>query len=155
LELRRAGTDVVVIEANEFGSGASSRNGGAVSGGISLGKGLSGRRNADKDHAVDEASAMIRDAADSLTVLEEIIAREKIECHYERRGRFVGAYAPRHYDDLARKLDPLNRDAGGEAYMLPKASQHEEMASDFYFGGMVVRRSGKLHPALYCKGLLE
>ena len=32
-ELRRVGTAVVVIETNEFGSGASSRNGGAVSGG--------------------------------------------------------------------------------------------------------------------------
>jgi len=79
LELRRAGTAVVVIEANEFGSGASSRNGGAVSGGISLGRGLSGRRSTDQDLA-REASAMLRDAADSLLLLEEIIAREGIEC---------------------------------------------------------------------------
>jgi len=155
LELRRAGTDVVVIEANEFGSGASSRNGGAVSGGINLGKGLSGRRGADQRELAREAAAMLGDAADSLRLLEEIIAREGIECCYERKGRFVGAYTPRHYDDLARKLDALNRDAGGEAYMLAKARQHEEIASDFYYGGMVVRRSGKLHPALYCKGLLD
>jgi glycine/D-amino acid oxidase-like deaminating enzyme len=155
LELRRAGTDVVVIEANEFGSGASSRNGGAVSGGINLGKGLSGRRGADRDEIAREAAAMLGDAADSLRLLEEIIAREGIECCYERKGRFVGAYTPRHYDDLARKLDALNRDAGGEAYMLAQGRQHEEIASDFYYGGMVVRRSGKLHPALYCKGLLD
>jgi glycine/D-amino acid oxidase-like deaminating enzyme len=155
LELRRAGTDVVVIEANEFGSGASSRNGGAVSGGINLGKGLSGRRGADRDEIAREAAAMRADAADSLLLLEEIIAREGIDCCYERRGRFVGAYTPRHYDDLARKLDALNRDAGSDAYMLTKARQHEEIASDFYYGGMVVRRSGKLHPALYCKGLLD
>ncbi len=155
LELRRAGTAVVVIEVNEFGSGASSRNGGAVSGGINLTKGLSGRRGADQDELAREAAGMLRDAADSLLLLEEIIAREGIECFYERKGRFVGAYTPRHYDDLARKLDALNRDAGSEAYMLAKARQHEEIASDFYYGGMVVRRSGKLHPALYCKGLLD
>jgi glycine/D-amino acid oxidase-like deaminating enzyme len=155
LELRRAGTAVVVIEANEFGSGASSRNGGAVSGGINLGKGLSGRRSADQGELAREAAAMRRDAADSLLLLEEIIAREQIECCYECKGRFVGAYTPRHYDDLARKVDALNRDADGEASMLAKARQHEEIASDFYYGGMVVRRSGKLHPALYCKGLLD
>jgi glycine/D-amino acid oxidase-like deaminating enzyme len=155
LELRRAATDVVVIEANEFGSGASSRNGGAVSGGINLGKGLSGRRSADQEELAREAAAMRRDAADSLLLLEEIIAREGIECCYERKGRFLGAYTPRHYDDLARKLDALNQDADAEAYMLTKARQHEEIASDFYYGGMVVRRSGKLHPALYCKGLLD
>src|SRR5215470_11480773 len=105
LELRRAGTAVVVIEANEFGSGASSRNGGAVSGGINLGKGLSGRRSAERDEIARAAAAMMGDAADSLLLLEEIIAREGIECLYERKGRFVGAYTPRHYDDLGRKLD--------------------------------------------------
>jgi glycine/D-amino acid oxidase-like deaminating enzyme len=88
-------------------------------------------------------------------LLEEIIARENIQCCYERKGRFVGAYTPRHYDDLAGKLEMLNRDASAEATMLAKARQHEEIASDFYYGGMVVRRSGKLHPALYCKGLLD
>jgi len=155
LELRRAGTAVVVIEANEFGSGASSRNGGAVSGGINLGKGLSGRRSTDQGELAREAAAMLRDGADSLSLLEEIIGREKIECFYERKGRFVGAYTPRHYDDLARKVDALNRDADGETTMLEKTRQHEEIASDFYYGGMVVRRSGKLHPALYCKGLLD
>src|SRR3984893_14429221 len=105
IELRRAGTDVVVIEADEFGSGASSRNGGAVSGGINLGKGLSGRKSADQEELAREAAAMRRDAADSLLLLEEIIAREGIECCYERKGRFVGAYTPRDYDDRARKLD--------------------------------------------------
>jgi glycine/D-amino acid oxidase-like deaminating enzyme len=155
LELRRAGTVVVVVEANEFGSGASSRNGGAVSGGINLGKGLSGRRGGDQDGLAREKAAMLRDAADSLLLLEEIIAREGIDCCYERKGRFVGAYAPSHYDDLARKVEALNRDADGETYMLDKARQHEEIATDFYYGGMVVRRSGKLHPALYCQGLLD
>src|SRR5262249_46648689 len=76
---------------------------------------------------------MLRDAADSLPLLEEIIAREGIECFYERKGRFVGAYTPRHYDDLARKLDALNRDADGEAYMLAKARQHEEIASEAWW----------------------
>ncbi|MBV8826166.1 MAG: FAD-binding oxidoreductase [Hyphomicrobiales bacterium] len=143
------------MEAEDFGFGASTRNGGAVSGGINLGKGLSGRRSTDQDGAAREAASMRRDAADSLSLLEEIIARENIECFYERRGRFVGAFTPKHYDDLARKLDALNRDSAAEASMLTKARQHEEIASDFYHGGMVVRRSGKLHPALYCQGLLD
>jgi glycine/D-amino acid oxidase-like deaminating enzyme len=156
LEFGRAGTEVVVIEANEFGSGASSRNGGAVSGGISLGKGLAGRKKrADRGDWSDQISALLGDAADSLRLLEEIIARERIDCCYERRGRFVGAYTRKHYDDLSGRVDALNRYAAAEAYMLPKARQHEELASEFYYGGMVVRRSGKLHPALYCKGLVD
>lgn len=39
--------------------------------------------------------------------------------------------------------------------MVPRERQQEEIASDYYHGGMVVERSGKLHPALYYKGLLD
>src|SRR3546814_4551646 len=39
LELARHGIDVTVLEAGLFGQGASTRNGGHVSGGVNLGKG--------------------------------------------------------------------------------------------------------------------
>lgn len=156
LELARSGTAVAVIEANDFGHGASTRNGGAVSGGVRLAKGLGGpsgrkgREGPDRDVA-----GILRSAAESLRVLEALIAREKIECFYERCGRFVGAYTPQHYDDLARNVDLLNTYTDADAFMASRQRQREEIASDFYFGGMVARGSGKLHPALYYKGLLE
>src|SRR5208282_5456714 len=129
LELARGGASAAVIEAAEFGHGASTRSGGAVSAGINLAKGLSG--------SAGKAE------------------REKIACFYERRGRFIGAYTLKHYDDLAKKLELFNRHAEAGAVMLPRERQHEEISSDFYHGGMVVERSGKLHPALYYGGLLE
>src|SRR5262249_4181016 len=73
----------------------------------------------------------------------------------EKPGRFVGAWARRHYDAQSRRLAMLNAAAQSGAYMVPRERQREEIASDYYFGGMVVERSGKLHPALYYKGLLE
>ena len=39
--------------------------------------------------------------------------------------------------------------------MVPREQQREEIASDYYYGGMVVERTGQLHPALYYGGLLE
>ncbi len=155
LELARGGTTAVVLEAKEFGHGASTRSGGAVSGGVNLGKGLSGAKGkADRAAWEREMAAMLADAAESLTLIETIIDREKIDCFYERKGRFIGAYAPRHYDDLARKLEVVNRHTEAAAYMLPRERQQEEISSTYYFGGMVVPRSGKLHPALYYGGLL-
>jgi glycine/D-amino acid oxidase-like deaminating enzyme len=156
LELARSGISATVLEASVFGHGASTRNGGAVSGGVSLGKGLSGREGKEDREAWErEIAAMLTDASESLLLVEHLVARENIECFYERSGRFMGAYTPKHFDDLRRKLEPFNRYASTEAEMLPRERQHEEIASDFYYGGMVVRRSGKLHPALYYKGLLE
>ena len=54
-----------------------------------------------------------------------------------------------------RRVATLNANAGSGAFMVPKERQREEMASDYYYGGMVVERSAKLHPALYYKGLLD
>jgi glycine/D-amino acid oxidase-like deaminating enzyme len=39
--------------------------------------------------------------------------------------------------------------------MVPRQRQRAEIASDYYYGGMVVERSASLHPALYYKGLLD
>ena len=156
LELRRNGTDVAVLEAADFGSGASTRNGGAVSGGISIGKGLGGKGGTQNSEAwARELADMLEDAAQSFLLLETLVEREKIDCFYARSGRFVGAYTPQHYDDLARKLDALNESAHVEGHMLPRDRQREEIDSDYYFGGAVIERSGKIHPALYYGGLLE
>src|SRR5258705_13592233 len=43
LELARSGVEVTVLERGDFGVGASTRNGGAGSGGTNLGKGFSGK----------------------------------------------------------------------------------------------------------------
>jgi glycine/D-amino acid oxidase-like deaminating enzyme len=152
LELARAGTDVTVLEAKMFGHGASTRSGGAVSGGVKLAKGLRRRTGG---ASVRDAGALLASAAESLRLIEAIIAREKIDCFYERTGRFVGAYTLGHYDDLARNAEWLNRYTDADASMLSRGRQRDEIASDFYFGGMVVRGSGKLHPALYYKGLVD
>src|SRR6266576_81615 len=54
--------------------------------------------------------------ADSLTVLEDIIAREGIECGLHKNGRFIGAWTPKHYADLATKVETYNKyaNAGSE-----------------------------------------
>jgi len=150
IELGRGGASAVVLEAGDFGFGASTRNGGGVSGGTSMGKGFSGKAGAE-----ELLRAMVGDAADALTHVEEVIAREEIACHYERTGRYLCAFTPAHYDALAAKVDMFNEAAGAEATMVPRARQHEEIASDYYFGGMAVGRSGKIHPALYHRGLMR
>ena len=152
LELAKNGVKSVVLEANELGFGASTRNGGAVSGGVNIGKSLTGKK---LDPASDRAHAVLSDAADAFSNLERLIEEEGIECHWSKRGRFVGAWTPKHYAAQAARVDQLNRDAQSGASMVPRERQREEIASDYYHGGMLVERSGSLHPALYYKGLLD
>jgi hypothetical protein len=38
-----------------------------------------------------------------------LVEREGIECHFERRGRFIGANTPTHFVEFQKKADDLNR----------------------------------------------
>src|SRR4051794_779079 len=186
LELSRHGVDAVVLERGVLGIGASTRNGGSVSGGVNVGKSFTGRP-AEIDP--ERANRLLSDASDAFSLIERLIEEERIDCFWQKRGRFVGAWAPRHYgntekfrdadfrsrkiNSLARptvafsafsvcpyaaqekRLQGLNDAAQSDAYMVPRERQREEIASDYYHGGMVVGRSASLHPALYYKGLLD
>jgi glycine/D-amino acid oxidase-like deaminating enzyme len=152
LELARLGVNSVVLEAHELGFGASTRNGGHVSGGVNIGKSFSGRRIRPDPARVD---ALLSDAADAFSLIEHLIEAEKIECFWRKCGRFAGAWTPKHYAHQAESLAQLNQAAQSGCQMVPRERQREEIASDFYYGGMVVERSASLHPALYYKGLLD
>lgn len=155
IELGRGGAKAVVLDAEKLGYGASTRNGGGVSGGNSIGKGLSGAKGRSAGGADALIEAMIGDAVESLTHVEAVVAREGINCFYARTGRFIGAFTPKHYAGMSAKATQLNALAEADAHMVPRERQREEMASDYYYGGMVINRTGKIHPALYHRGLMD
>ncbi len=148
LELRRHGVEVTVIEAERFGFGASSRNGGMVSGGLKLA--TSGLADV---FGAERAKGLIEEAVGSLGFLEELIQREGIDCHYKRVGRFLGAHCPKAYREIESGVENFQRITGTPAEMLPRARQREEIGTDLYHGGMRTDATGGLHPALYHQGL--
>jgi glycine/D-amino acid oxidase-like deaminating enzyme len=150
LELTALGLDCLVLDANEPGFGASTRNGGMVSGGVNVGK-----RYLSKPMPADEAAPFLADAADAFTLIEDLIIREKIDCGWTKAGYFLGAWCKSHYDDMAKKVAHLNAAAKSDSYLVPQERQREEIGSDYYRGGMVVGRAAHIHPALFFKGLLE
>lgn len=148
LTLQRLGHSVVVIDAERIGWGASSRNGGMVSGGLKLAKAALGTT-----HGEARGRAMALAAAASLPFIEELIAREAIDCDYRRAGRFAPAWTPRHYQAMAARADLVADLTGLPTRMVPRAEQRAELGSDHYHGGMVAEASGALHPGKYARGL--
>ena len=152
IELADSGIDACVLEAAELGAGASTRSGGGVSGGVNIGKSFTGKVLTRDPEVV---KVILASGHDAFSLIEALIEREGIDCYWEKKGRFVGAWTPNDYKLQERRVASLNAAADSGAYMVPKQRQREEMASDYYYGGMVVERSAKLHPALYYKGLLD
>ncbi|MEC7587628.1 MAG: FAD-dependent oxidoreductase, partial [Pseudomonadota bacterium] len=147
ITLSRAGSDVVVLEAGPLGLGASTRNGGMVSGGVNVGK------HASLDAAT--ADEMLSEAAESYGWFEGFIRDEKIDAMYQRCGRFVGAHTRAAWQKQAEQVARLNDIADSGANMLSADRTHDHLASDFYHGGMLLDRSGAVHPAKLHHGILS
>ena len=129
LTLRRLGHQVAVLDAERIGWGASSRNGGMVSGGLKLASGALEQRL-----GAEQARTVLTAAAASFPFLEETIAREGIECDYVRSGRFVAAWSRKHYDALAAKAEWIAELTAMPTEMVPRARQREALGSDHYHG---------------------
>lgn len=149
LELAKQGIEVLILDAAEPGFGASTRNGGMVSGGVNVGK-----RYMSKAMSDFEAAPFMNDAADAFSHVENLITTENIACGWTKRGYFLGAWCQSHYDAMAKKVNMLNAEAQSGSYLVPQEKQRAEIGSDYYRGGMVVERAAHLQPALYFKGLL-
>lgn len=151
LTLARRGTNVVVLERDVPGFGASTRNGGQIGSGNQKFKvkkliELRGR---------EKAIAMLREGTQMLEFIAALIDREKIGCHFTRCGRFRGAIRPEHYDAMARDMDDLREVAGVESFMVPRKDQRAEIGSDLFYGGSVLPNDGALHPGLFHAGLMQ
>ena len=150
LELARQGVEVLVLDAGAPGSGASTRNGGMVSGGVNVGK-----RYFSKAMSDAESAPFLNDAAEAFSHVENLITDHKIDCGWHKRGYFLGAWNKAHFNAMAKKVALLNHHAQSESYLIHPEQQREEIGSDYYRGGLVVERAAHLHPALYFKGLLD
>jgi glycine/D-amino acid oxidase-like deaminating enzyme len=151
LTLVRNGRSVVVLERDEPGFGASTRNGGQIG---------SGNQKFRVKRLIElrgyrKAEALLREGVQMLDYIAHLIARERIDCHFARCGRFRAAIRPEHYESMARDMDDLRRVAGVESFMVPRSEQRTEIGSDVFHGGSVLPGDASLHPGLYHAGFLR
>jgi glycine/D-amino acid oxidase-like deaminating enzyme len=151
LTLLRNGRQTVVFERDRAGYGASTRNGGQVGSGNQKFRvkeliALRGRKKAED---------MLREGTRMLDHIADLIADEKIECHFRRSGRFRAAIRPEHYEAMAADMRDLKEIAGVDSFMVPRAEQSSEIGSDVFFGGSILPNDASLHPGLYHAGLME
>ncbi len=150
IRLARGGRSVLVCDAEAAGWGASSRSQGQIGAVFKRDFG-----HYESAYGTAAACAIFREGQEAVAFVQDLIAREGIECHLEANGRVVLAYTPTGYEALARELEVLRRHIGFEADMLPRAEQHREVGTDFYYGGQIRHRDANLHPALFHKSLLD
>jgi gamma-glutamylputrescine oxidase len=148
LHLAEAGYDVVLLEAQRVGFGASGRNGGQVGSGQ--------RRDQDwLERRLGAARArMLWDMAEEAKALvRALVARHGIACEL-RPGIIHAAHRPAHAAEYRAEAEKLARDYGYDLVEpLDRAGLAALLDSPAYFGGALDRGGAHLHPLNYALGL--
>ena len=150
LNLAEQGVEVKLLEARQFGWGASGRSGGQVICGYSCGQ-------EKLEHLVgrERAQALWQHARAAMDYTDELIRQHAIPCDYQR-GYLHVAERRSQMKELTQWAEHLQRDYACSAEELRVVSQAElqqELQSPVYCGGVVDEMSGHVHPLNYCLGV--
>ena len=118
LTLARAGREVVVLDAQAPGFGASSRNAGFV--GRTLKHSFSALLKA---HDLDYAVQVYRELDAAFDLVFELVSRENIHCYLARCGRFMGALNTEHLDLMKGELELRQKHLGHPFEMISVDSE--------------------------------
>jgi len=150
LHLARKGAKVGVFERDTVAFGASGRNGGMATTGLSI-----GFRDAIARYGFPTASALFLTYNDAIDGIEKIVGEEGIDCDFARTGKMNLAAKPSHYDGLSKTHEVLGERLGYETQMVPKSEMRSEIGSDYYHGAMVDPKGAGLHVGKFTRGLAE
>jgi glycine/D-amino acid oxidase-like deaminating enzyme len=146
--LAKRGVKVAVFEAETFGWGASSRNGGMVLTGMKL-----PIPTLIKRYGRETVRKMYAASLDSIDCVEQIVREENIDCNFSRCGHLEVAYKQAHFGSYEESAALIKREFNHELRIIPKSDLRGEIGSDIYYGGMVDETSAGLNPARYVAGL--
>ena len=150
LYLARGGANVHLFEQHTVGFGASGRNGGMATTGMSI-----GIRDAVDKMGFDKAASLYHRYGEAVDLIEKLVADEGLDCNFARPGKLVLAAKPAHVQGFEKTAELLNTRLGSDLQLIPKAELRTEIGSDAFHGAMVDSKSASLHVGKYIRGLAE
>jgi glycine/D-amino acid oxidase-like deaminating enzyme len=141
--------DVMVLEADAVGAGASGRNGGFVAASLTHGiaNGLA--------RFADELPALERMGLENFDGLRADLARHGIDAQFEESGDLTALLEPHELAEAAAEAELLRR-FGHDVEVLDGAAMRAQVDSPTYAGGLWDRTGAALvHPGRLAAGLRE
>jgi len=148
LELAERGFDVVLLEAERCGWGASGRNGGQIITGYNK-----PMATVERWVGREDARRLWDFGEEAKAQLAERVERHAIACDLTW-GFAYAAVKPRHMDDVAAMVREM-RDGYGydRVRSLDRDGVRAQIGTNAYIGGLLDEGSGHLHPLNYALGL--
>ncbi len=148
LHLAERGFDVVLLEAQRLGFGASGRNGGQVGSGQRV-----EQDELEKMVGKEHARQLWDMGEESKGTVRELIARHKIDCAY-KPGVMHAELKPKHLHHTFDYVEKLQNEYGyGQIEALDGEAIRAALGTDAYCGGSMDWGAGHLHPLNFALGL--
>ncbi|WP_119352564.1 NAD(P)/FAD-dependent oxidoreductase [Azohydromonas sediminis] len=147
IELHDRGFDVVLLEAQDVGWGASGRNGGQAIHGLACDQEV-----IEQQLGLEEARRVWAMSIEALDLIRQRIARFAIDCDW-RDGYLGVATNDRKARELRAWVDRIASVYGYAQTWIERAELPNWIASPRYAAGAYDPRSGHLHPLKYSLGL--
>lgn len=147
--VERGMRDIVILEAQRVGFGASGRNGGFVFGGYSL-------ECADLLRLLGptDAHALYRLTLDAVELIGARIARHGIDCDVVKGGVILADWFGRP-DSLAAQRELMRTSFGVEWEPLSQSALNQRLKTDRYHGGLLEPHGFHFHPLKYALGIAK
>jgi glycine/D-amino acid oxidase-like deaminating enzyme len=149
LHLAEQGTEVVVLEQNEPGWGASGRNGGQVNPGLKHDP-----DTVEADFGPDLGRRMIEMSWNAPNVVFDLIARHQIDCEASQSGTMRAAFQRNNVADIGAAFAQGAR-RGMPVELLGRDAMRAKTGTDRYLCALLDNRGGHVNPLGYARGIAQ
>lgn len=149
LHLAKAGADVVLLEAQEFGYGGAGRNVGLINAGMWVMP-----DDFPKELGPDYGERLLELLGRGPFLVREIIETHGIPCELEKSGTLHCAASEAGLKELDERAAQWQK-RGAQVTLLDAAETARRVGSNAYLGALLDKRAGTLQPLAYARGLAD
>lgn len=147
LHLADLGKDVVLLEAQEIGYGASGRNVGLTNAGLWIMP-----QEAERLLGVEAGKRLNQFLIDAPKYVDQLISENEFDCDYKRNGSLHLAHSRKANDYLKARSDQL-AEYGADVGLLNTEQAYDLTRAQNYYGALRDANAGTLQPLKYCQEL--
>jgi glycine/D-amino acid oxidase-like deaminating enzyme len=150
LTLAESGCSVIVLDAENIGFGASTRNGGMLGSGHKVSTSQASRR-----YGKEVAHKIHKEANSSLTFTKSLIVDNSIDCDLQECGRLRTAWTPEDHTAMTKNMNELKSIEHFDSHMVEQEIMHKLINTELYFGAQLYKEHASVHPRKLHYGILQ